>query len=92
MTCTTPYVIAQKYSSVTFVSPCFYSSKKKFGAPFKNIYFFNFLNCAILKPQLKIAQVRECLYPIATNGKMLAFTNIYGKTSQNIYLKAKRNL
>jgi hypothetical protein len=40
----TACVIAQQYSSKTFVSLCFYYCKEKFGAPYKNIisYFCNF--------------------------------------------------
>jgi hypothetical protein len=36
ITSSTPYVIAQQYSSATFVSLRFHSLKQKFGSRFKN--------------------------------------------------------
>jgi hypothetical protein len=44
-------VIAQQYSSATFVSLRFHSRKTKFGALFKNMFFsiFNCLNYVSLK-------------------------------------------
>jgi len=44
--CFAACVVAQQYSSTTFVSLCFHYWKEKFGAHFKNVIFFTFFKIA----------------------------------------------
>jgi hypothetical protein len=42
--CFAACVVAQQYSSTTFVSLCFHYWKEKFGAHYKNVIFSSFLH------------------------------------------------
>jgi len=49
LVCSATSVIAQQYSSITFVSPHFHSRQVKFGTPFKDVILsicFHFLKIA----------------------------------------------
>jgi len=61
----TACIIAQQYSSTTFVSLCFVHPRKKVGVSFNNFiisFFYFFLNCVGMKLRnMTLCYVRECL-------------------------------
>jgi len=58
----TAYVIAQQYSSSTFVSLCFYSHKEKLGACIKGVIvsFFTFFKLRNLKFCMPVSISKKC--------------------------------